>query len=148
MLGWAPSCCSPSVGFNVLGIHQTRLDMNYFLTIPIQGHHCDPAIRALQISAGMITCFIPHSTQSSTNMTVLGFVLILEHSFWSSKRHPRFTSITMAFRIYRSSFSTAVQAAITDAFPEVITQNDTSDRTRIDGIISRLLDVIMANRLR
>ena len=122
--------------------------MNYFLTIPMQAHHHDPTIRVLQISAGMITCFIPYSTQSSTNMTVLGFVLILEHSFWFSKRHPRFTSITMAFQIYQSSFSTAVQTAITNAFPEVITQNDTSNQTRMGGIVSRLLDVIMANRLR
>ena len=79
---------------------------------------------------------------------MLGFALILEYSFWFSKRHPRFTSITTAFQIYRSSFSTTVQTAITDAFPEVITQNDASDRTTMDRIISRLLDVIMANRLR
>jgi hypothetical protein len=114
----------------------------------MQAHHRDPAIRALQISAGMITCFIPHSSHSSTNMTILGFVLILEHSFWFSKRHPRSTSIAMALRIYRSSFSTAVQTAIADAFPEAITRNDTSDHTRMDGIISRLLDVIMDNHLR
>ena len=80
-------------------------------------------------------------------MMVLGFVLILEHSFWFSKRHPRFASIAMAFPIYRSSFLTAVQTAIIDAFPEAITPNDTSDH-KMDGIISRLLDVIMANRLR
>jgi len=54
----------------------------------------------------------------------------------------------MAFRIYQSSFSTAVQTAITDAFPEVITQNDIYDQTRMDGILLRLLDVIMVNRLR
>jgi hypothetical protein len=122
--------------------------MNYFLTIPMQAHHRDPAIRALQISAGMITCLIPHSSQSSTNMTILGFVLILEHSFWLSKHNPPSTSITMAFQVYQSSFSAAVQIAITDAFPEVITHDDTFDRTRMDGIISRLLDVIMANLLR
>jgi len=81
-------------------------------------------------------------------MTMVGFVLILEHSFWISHRHPRFTSIAMAFRIYQSSFSTAVQTAITDAFPEVITQDDISDQTRMDGISLRLLDVIMANCLR
>ena len=79
---------------------------------------------------------------------MVGFVLILEHSFWFAHRYPRYTSIAMAFRIYQSSFSTAVQTAITDAFPEVIMQNDMSDQTRMDGIISRLLDVIMANRLR
>ena len=79
---------------------------------------------------------------------MVGFVLILEHSFWLSHRHPHHTSITMAFQIYQSSFSTAVQTAITDAFPEAITQNDISDKTRMDGIISWLLDVIMANRLR
>ena len=79
---------------------------------------------------------------------MVGYVLILEHSFWLSHRHPRFPSIIMAFRIYQSSFSTAVQTAITDAFPEIITQNDTFDHTRMDIIISRLLDVIMANRLR
>jgi hypothetical protein len=122
--------------------------MKYFLTISMQAHHHDPVIQALQISAGMITCFILHPSQSSTNMTILGFVLILEHSYWFSHRHPRFTSIAMAFPIYRSSFSTTVQTAITDAFPEIITQTDVSDRTRMDGIISRLLDVIMANRLR
>jgi len=122
--------------------------MNYFLTIPMQAHHHDPAIRALQISTGMIICFIPHSSQSSTNMMMLGLVVILEYSFWLSKRHPRFPSIATAFRIYRSSFSTAVQTAISNAFPEIITQNDASDHTRMDGIISRLLDVIMANRLR
>jgi len=81
-------------------------------------------------------------------MTMVGFVLILEHSVWFSHRYPRFTKITTAFRIYQSLFSTAVQTAITDTFPEVITQNDISDQTRMDGIISRLLDVIMANRLR
>jgi len=79
---------------------------------------------------------------------MVGFLLILEHSFWLFRRHPRFTSIAMAFEIYQSSFSTAVQTAITDAFPEAITQNDISDKTRMDGIISRLLDVVMANRLR
>jgi hypothetical protein len=114
----------------------------------MQAHHHNPAIQALQISAGMTTCFIPCLIQSSTNMTILGFVLILEHSFWFSKRHPRLESIAMAFQIYRSSFSTTVQTAINDAFPEVITRPDASDRTRMDGIISRLLDVIMANRLR
>ena len=122
--------------------------MKFFLTVSMQAHHRDPAIQALQISAGMITCFIPHSSQSFTNMTLLGFVLILEHSFWLSKHHSRFTRIAMAFQIYRSSFSTTVQTAITNAFPEVITPYDTFDRTRMDGIISRLLDVIMANRLR
>ena len=81
-------------------------------------------------------------------MTTSGLVLILEHSFWLSKQHPWFTSIAMAFQIYRSSFSPFVETAITDAFPEVITRNDTFDRTRMGGIISRLLDVIMANRLR
>ena len=82
-------------------------------------------------------------------MMMVGFVLILEHSFWLSRRHPRFTSIAMAFEIYQSSISTTVQTAITDAFfPEVITQDDTFDRTRMDGISSRLLDVIMTHRLR
>jgi hypothetical protein len=122
--------------------------MNYFLTIPMQSYHHDPAIQALQISAGMITCFVPHSSQSSTNMTILGFVLILEHSFWISKGQSYLTCIPTAFRIYRSSFSIAVQTAITNAYPEVITQNDTSDHTIMDEITSRLLDVIMANRLR
>ena len=74
--------------------------------------------------------------------------VILEHSFWFAKLHPRFSSIATAFRIYRSSFSTAVQTAIMNAFPEVITQNDISDDTRMDGIVSRLVDVIMAHRLR
>src|ERR1700722_3137166 len=122
--------------------------MKSFLTVSLQTHHHDPAIQVLQIYAGMTTCFIPHSFQSSTNMTISGFVLILEHSFWLSKHHPRYTSIAMAFRIYRSLFSTTVQTAITNAFPEVITQDDTFDHTRMDRIVSQLLDVIMANHLR
>jgi hypothetical protein len=122
--------------------------MNYFLTIPMQTHHHDPMMQALQISAGMSICFIPDSFQSPTNMMIIGFILILEHSSWLFERDRPSAGILAAFQVYQSSFSAAVQTAITNAFPEVITHDDTFDRTRMDGVASRLLDVIMANRLR
>ena len=79
---------------------------------------------------------------------MLGFVLILEHSFWFSISDRRLASILAAFRVHQSSFSAAVQTAIARAFPEIIANSDTLSPTTTEGIISRLLDVIMANRLR
>ena len=103
----ASSYCPPSVGFDVLGIHQPSQvnDVKYFLTVSMQAHHHDPAIRYDYL---FHSTFIPIFHY----VTILAFVLILEHSFWFAKLHPRFSSIATAFRICQSSFSTSGKALV------------------------------------
>jgi hypothetical protein len=136
---------SPSVGFDVLGIHQTRWTICN-TSSPSLCRHIIMILRSKHCQYDYLfhSTFIPIFCHYDD-------IRFCTHSgafLWVSKRHPRFTSIATAFRIYQSSFSTSGKALVM-ACPNHHYQclsrsnhtNDASDYTIMDGIISRLLDL-------